>query len=151
MQTIIDFIGTESFFNLIAALTGLGVLGWKAMLQIQAVKNATEKGNLQTALDCLEAGIEETYEEYVRALKDAAADGKLTDDERAMARSTAIAKAISYAETKGLDLLKTYGSALLRVFLERIIRNNKAEASAGSTAGYSAPIFSATVESTATN
>lgn len=132
MQTIIDSIGTEAFFNLAAAITGVIVLGWKIMLQIQAVKNATEKGNLQIALDCVEAGVEETYEEYVRALKDSAADGKLTDDERATARSTAIAKAVAYAETKGLDLVKTYGSALLRVFLERIIRSNKAEASAGS-------------------
>lgn len=49
--------------------------------------------------------VQEVWATYVKALKDASADGSLTDAEKAEARSRAIALLKSYIGTKGLALL----------------------------------------------
>lgn len=86
------------------------------------------KWRLDRAVECLAAGVRETYEEYVREIKKASEDGKLTDEERSFAMRMALEKAKSYALNAGFDLLKVYAEEYLPVLVERIIGSQKAVA-----------------------
>lgn len=81
---------------------------------------------LERAVQCLASGVRETYEEYVRNIQKANADGKLTTDERDQAMRMAIDKAKSYAYREGFDLAKTYAKEFLPVIVERLIGIQKA-------------------------
>ena len=74
---------------------------------------------------CLEAGVMETYESYVRARKAANEDGKLTDEERGAARAMAIETAARYAQEQGLPLLREYAQHELHTMVEAIVRRFK--------------------------
>lgn len=118
MNTILDLLGrTEVQTAVIAALA----FGFGLLKKLEAV----EKWKLQTALECLEAGVRDTYEEYVRAIKVASEDGKLEDAERKEAMSRAVAKAKEYAASEGVDMLKVYAKEYLPVLVERIIASRK--------------------------
>lgn len=84
------------------------------------------KWRLQRAIQCLAAGVRETYEEYVRGVKHGNADGKLTADERDHAMKMALEKAKSFALSQGFDLAKTYAKEYLPVIVERLIGIQKA-------------------------
>lgn len=81
---------------------------------------------LDRAVQCLAAGVRETYEEYVRAAQQSNADGKLTSEERDQAMRMALAKAKEYALTQGFDLAKVYAKEFLPVVVERLIGIQKA-------------------------
>ena len=100
---------------LLAAVTGL-VVRWSWVKKLR----------LEQAVQCISAGVRETYEEYVRETKKASEDGKLTAEERDAAMRMALAKARSYAREKGFDLLKIYAAEFLPVLAERIIGVQKA-------------------------
>lgn len=84
------------------------------------------KWRLERAIQCLAAGVRETYEEYVRTAQKAHADGKLTTEERDQAMRMALEKAKTYACTQGFDLAKAYGKEFLPVIVERLIGIQKA-------------------------
>lgn len=84
-----------------------------------------EEWRVGLALDCLEAGVGETYESYVRTIKQGRADGKLTDAERAEARQRALTTAIEYARQHGVDLLSVYAKEMLPVLIEKFVKKSK--------------------------
>ena len=79
----------------------------------------------QKALDCIAAGAQASYDEYVREIKKASADGSLTNEERKIARDVAVQRAIQYARDNGIDLVRTVGANLIPMFLERYILKMK--------------------------
>ena len=62
------------------------------------------------AIEALSQGVNHTYLEYVREMKNAKEDGKLTDIEAATARHKAWDHAKSVARGPGLKLLLTWGA-----------------------------------------
>lgn len=82
----------------------------------------------ERAMMFLAAGVRETYEEYVRKIKAASADGKLTDDERREAVRQAIERAKQYALAEGVDLLKYVAKETLPALIDSIVRRFKGEA-----------------------
>lgn len=84
------------------------------------------KWRLGQAVQCLAAGVRETYEEYVRAVQKSHADGKLTAEERDQAMRMALEKAKAYALNQGFDLAKAYAKEFLPVIVERLIGIQKA-------------------------
>ncbi len=121
METLLDILARPDVAGVLLAAAALafGLLRrWKAV----------RTWRLRRALECLETGVRETYEEYVRAAKENAEDGRLTDAERREAVSRAIEKARAYAAREGIDLLKQYAREFLPVLVERIIGAQKARA-----------------------
>ncbi|MCD8352244.1 MAG: hypothetical protein LUC93_16700 [Planctomycetaceae bacterium] len=103
--------------------TGVGLLvGW---LKWQGSRK-------ERALLCLAAGVRETYEHYVRGIKQSSADGKLTEAEREEAVRQAIAHAKQYAATEGFDLLKVMAKELIPLWVDEIVRRFKREGTAAS-------------------
>ena len=104
----------------IAAALGTGV----AWLARQAF---VRRWRLERALQCLEAGVRQTYEEYVRGVKEASDDGKLSPEQRETATRRALAAARDYARREGIDLLRHYAEAYLPVAVDRIVRRFRSE------------------------
>ena len=77
------------------------------------------------AILTLEAAAEETYRTYVRAIKEARVDGKLTDEERDQARRLALGRAVELGRTQGIDLLQELGEAYLNLHLTRLVQRLK--------------------------
>ena len=75
-----------------------------------------------TALHALEAGVEKTYHVYVKAIKEANADGKLTAEEREKARGIAIGFAREFGRDQGVDLVKDIGVAGLELIIAKIVK-----------------------------
>lgn len=102
------------------------VLGGVALLFSLLVKlEWVRKHNLEMALASLEAGVSETYEEYVKVVKESRRDGKLTEDEKRTARVMAVEKAKSILATQGLNLFKYYGPRVAEALVSRISQRSK--------------------------
>lgn len=88
-----------------------------------------EEGEWERVLyQAAEAGVQETYDSYVRQIKKASEDGTLTDEERQTALNKAIETAYSHARDRGYDLAKRYGPELLKSAIENVITGKKKEA-----------------------
>jgi hypothetical protein len=77
------------------------------------------------ALEALEAGVEVTYRTYVRAIKEAREDGKLTEEEIAVARQRARAAAIEFGRMKGIDVLREVGEEYVNLWIGKIVKRAK--------------------------
>ena len=77
------------------------------------------------AVSLLEAGVVRTYERYVREIKRARADGKLSAAERRRARELAIETATAIGRKEGIDLLRTLGRDHIEPWIERVLRRLK--------------------------
>jgi len=73
------------------ALAGLGWLGRKLL------KDRSYSSFFYRLGAYAEMAVEATHNEYVKAIKEGRADGKLTDEEKAEAKRRAVAKIKSYA------------------------------------------------------
>lgn len=114
MDTLLNLLGGEGLTaTVIAAIAGVFGL----VRKIETVR----KNNLDKALACVETGVRETYETYVRELKKAREDGKLTPEERQAAVAQAIETAKVYAREQGIDLLKYYAKEYLPVLVDRFV------------------------------
>ncbi|HRI89175.1 MAG TPA: hypothetical protein PK869_12955 [Candidatus Hydrogenedentes bacterium] len=77
------------------------------------------------ALVALEAGVQQTYDVYVRAVKDSSSDGKLSSEERRRARELARDAAIAFGRTKGVDVLNTIGQNYIDVWITKLVNQKK--------------------------
>ena len=77
------------------------------------------------ALRALEAGVEQTYQTYVRAIKESSADGRLSEDERRQARQLARETAIAFGRTEGVDVLRELGEAYLDLWITKLVNRLK--------------------------
>jgi hypothetical protein len=78
----------------------------------------------QLTLDA-EAAAQATYDIYVRNIKAASSDGKLTDEERSQAMKSALQKLASIGKEKGVDYFREYSEPLLRAMIEQAVTRLK--------------------------
>lgn len=100
MYDLIATYGIDALTWVLLALSAL-LLRWVFPL----VQNAWANGVLNRAWTEVKAAVLEVGQTYVDALKEGKADGKLTEDEKSLAKSKAIAVAKSNIGKKGLKAL----------------------------------------------
>ncbi len=71
------------------------------------------------------AVVNETYQDYVKARKEANSDGKLTEEEKKMARKLALDKLIALGKSKGVDYGKAYLIPIVMDLVERWVNRKK--------------------------
>ncbi len=94
-----------------------GLVGW---LKWQGTRK-------EKAVFCLMEGVKEVGDAWVRAIKLAREDGKLTEEERRRANQEAIDFAIAYAERQGIDILKFFAEETLPAIIDYLVRKLKGE------------------------
>jgi len=109
---------------------GITVLGTVVGGLWTCFKSSEQFGRLKRrryrkALLALESGVERTYQAYVKAIKAGRADGHLTEEEKARARSMARARAVKLAREEGIDLLRTIGEDYIDVWISRMIARRR--------------------------
>lgn len=107
--------------EVLALIGAVLALIWGFIKAKDVIKNKT----VQIALEGLELGVEEAWQTYVKALKAANEDGKLTDEERKNARELAISVAKEYCKTKGVDLLKAFAKEYIPVIIKKLVDQRK--------------------------
>ncbi len=120
-MTLTNLLTSDPALSLIAGITGTI---WAAV-QSSSWFSRLRDDRTRRAIQCLESAVRQVYEEYVRAIKAASADGILTDDERRRARELARDRAIAIARTEGIDLIATLGREHLDLWIERVLRSIK--------------------------
>ena len=118
LELLWKFLMSEAGATAVLSLIGLIIA---KVLKTNFVKQH-EMGRCVLAL---EAGVREVYETFVKSLKEAAADGKLTDSEKLEARDKAYQCAKQILETEGIDLAKYYGPRLAKAIIERLVNKSK--------------------------
>jgi len=126
---------------LLPAIVAIIAAVWAKVRESEKLQGNT----IAKAMDCLAAGVQKSYDEYVRVIKLKSEDGKLSDEERKEARQIAIDAAIVYAKTYGIDLLKTLGEETVPFLIEKILITVKAKAGV---TGVPSPVSILPVEST---
>ena len=104
-MSIMDMLQSEAVLT--AAVTLIGAI-W-TLLKGSAWLRDRKRRRLREALKALEAGVEATYGEYGRALKEANPNGDLTLDEQRLARQYARERAVAIARERGIDLIQELG------------------------------------------
>ena len=118
------------FESLLNSDTGLA-LAATIFGSIWALFKASEWGRIlrreryREALQALEAAVDETYHEYVEAIKNSREDGQLTADEKRRARLAAREKAIIIARERGVELLDTIGRHHVDTWIAKIVKRLK--------------------------
>jgi hypothetical protein len=121
MSALLSFLTSETGL----AIAGMALTGLWTFFKGTDLWARISKEKYSEALLALEAGVNVTYETYVREIKAASEDGKLTDNERKVARERARQAGIDYAKEKGVDLLKVLGESYIDVWIEKILRSIK--------------------------
>lgn len=98
---------------------------WYAKLRRRRFSNAVQ---------ALEAGVDKTYREYVRTIKESREDGKLTREENRDARRRARRSALEYGATTGVDVLRELGDTYMDLWISKLVRKAKRAANASSVA-----------------
>ena len=93
--------------------------------QVERDKEEQAKGELWEALDI---AVTDTQVEVVDALKEAAADGKLSKDDIKAVRDRAIAKVVEVASGPAAELLVQTASGVLISLINTIVSRKKEEA-----------------------
>lgn len=74
---------------------------------------------LAKAAELARGAVTEVWEEYVREIKAAKEDGKLTAEEKRVAQEKALQKMIEEGKTGGFDLIKEFGMPFLKALIEQ--------------------------------
>jgi len=120
---MLDQIGIEEIVMLLGAVLGAVWTFFKATEYAARLKDK----KYSKALRFLEAGVWQTYITYVHHIKEARADGKLTDIERQDARNMAYVYAKSYAEEEGLNLVEELSKEYIPTLITHIVRKLKSK------------------------
>jgi hypothetical protein len=107
--------------TLLGSAVGAVWAGFKSSDEYQRVQRL----RFRKALLALESGVERTYQAYVKAIKAGRADGRLTEEEKARARSLARTRAIALAKEAGVDLLRTIGEDYVDVWIAKLVQKRK--------------------------
>lgn len=112
---------SETSVTLLGALFGTAWTFFKSQDWYQRAKQR----RYAQAITALEAGVDQTYQTYVRAIKEASEDGKLTPAERRRAREMARDAAISFGRTQGVDVLAEVGQDYVDLWINRLVKKLK--------------------------
>lgn len=127
MHGILCELGSDTGAVVAGALLGAIWTGFRSADAYSRLR----RRRLGKALLALERGVEQTYQTYVKAIKAARADGRLTESEKARARSMARARGVAAAKEAGIDLLRTIGSEYVDLWIARIVTRRKRRGSEG--------------------
>ncbi|NUM54364.1 MAG: hypothetical protein HUU46_12020 [Candidatus Hydrogenedentes bacterium] len=110
------------------ALTTLGAVlgGLWAFFKASDWYQRARDNRFAEALNALEAGVQQTYDVYVRAVKEASADGKLSSEERRRARELARDAAIAFGRTRGVDVIGSIGHDYIDLWITKLVKQRKA-------------------------
>lgn len=100
----------------------LAIAGWL----YSRVSGYFKDSSLAVAITAIKDAVTACYHEYVRAIKAASEDGKLTVEEKNQALNYAFEKAIEYARTHGVDLLKVFAKETVFRLIEKYVGEAKA-------------------------
>ena len=120
-----DFL-TGMLPQILAYIAGTGVVVWGIKWLFGKIKEWTG-GKFNQIVDIIEKAVTEISAELAVKLKEAAADGKITEMEAAQLKEFAKQRAIHYAKEQGLDLLKLVGVQVLDQIIEKAVLKNKAD------------------------
>ena len=122
MFNVTDWLMTDPAGGIVAGVITLAF----AALKTAPWFEQRQRGQVGRAVRFIEAAVRQVYEEYVRELKTARADGKLTTEERRRARDLAWQRAVALARSEGIDLVAEIGSAQIFLWIDRLVRRIKA-------------------------
>jgi DNA-binding transcriptional ArsR family regulator len=120
-----------NLLHVLSSETGLtvvgGVLGaaWTFFRSTELYRRL-QKDRFCKAVEALEAAVDLTYRTYVREIKAAREDGKLTDAEIAEARRRAREAAVEFGRTQGVDVLRELGANYIDLWIGKIVNRLKA-------------------------
>ena len=117
MENILEILGSEQGIQVLFYVLG-GV--WAAVKGSEWWQRRVDR-RVDQAADTVIAGVRDTYENYVLAAKRGNDDGRLTLEQRNIARNTALARARKLSLEQGIDLAKTLGPEQAEVWVERAI------------------------------
>jgi len=118
MEAIWEVFNSDAGTGLVLGLISL-VFGF-----VKSVSWVKER-NFATAVQALEVGVQDTYENYVKGIKAGREDGKLTEVEKIKARQMAIDTAKAWAMSNGVDILKLVAKEYLPVLVEKLVKRSK--------------------------
>jgi hypothetical protein len=117
--------GEASWFYYLIGIWGVGVFTWLGKtvnnLLTNYIASKTKDELFNQAVQAITAGVSNTYDTYVKALKEAHADHKLTIEEEAEARQRAWDYAIEYGQTIGVNVAKIIGKHYAGALIEWVI------------------------------
>ncbi len=116
-----EIMQSEAVLSIAASVIGLvwaGVKGSGLLAQ-------RRRRRFDRALLALEAGVEKSWQTYVRELKRGREDGKLSQDEARHARQLAVETALQVGRQEGIDVLAELGRDYVDAFIARLLRNRK--------------------------
>lgn len=111
----------------VTVLLALGGAAW-TLFRSSDWLDTRRRARLNRAVRFLENAVVQVYEEYVRAIKEGSADGRLTVAERRRARKLARDRALALARADGVDLLRDLGGDHIDLWIARILRKVKTPA-----------------------
>jgi hypothetical protein len=112
---------SELGLTIVAAIAGAVWTAFKGLDLFDRRRHARET----KALMAVESGVEHAFKSYVKAIKAARADGKLTDAERKHARALATDTALRVGRAQGVNVARTLGQAFLPLWVSRMVRELK--------------------------
>lgn len=121
MQALLDFLNSEQGLTLVAAIVG-AIWTWLKTSERFAAVRADRRWAIA---ECAEDAVGVTWQTYVQAIKEARADGKLEETEKAQARELAYKAAVAFGKSRGLDLEKLFGPDTILLWIERAVARAK--------------------------
>ena len=113
----LEFFDSNTIFNIIAAIVGTIWAKFKTTERYAAA----ERAEYILAVRAVEAAVSEVWQVYVKEIKHASDDGKLTVEEALQARMMARRKAIEIGRTNGVNVVKALGDAYLPLWIKKVV------------------------------
>jgi len=106
--TLVSQGSLDQWVPIIAMLVGIVWTVFKSSDAYRSWRTRVSEEKFDAAIRALEAGVQSTYDNYVRRAKAEAPDRKLTNEQRSRARFEAIQHAVSVAPAR-VDVIKELG------------------------------------------
>ncbi|HOZ46294.1 MAG TPA: hypothetical protein PLO37_12135 [Candidatus Hydrogenedentes bacterium] len=122
-MTLTNVLGSDPAVTLLGAILGATWTFFKS----SELYGRLRRQRFHAALNVLEAAVEKTYRTYVEAIKEARADGKLTDAEKRRARQLARETAVAFGREQGVDVLRELGAEQVDLWIAKLVKRLKAK------------------------
>ena len=119
---MLGMIGQELGLVLVSSLIG----GIWTFFKAHKLRKETKEDRLDQAMLTLEAAVDRTYDTYVRSIKEASEDGRLTKEERRRARELARETAVEFGRDEGIDVIRELGEDYIDLWINKLVRRLKA-------------------------